>query len=70
MYNFHSRHYQVIAEQIKSSKKVRKSDTAAVLAIMDIQTRLADVFTQDNPRFDREKFNEACSMKETAPHVT
>lgn len=34
----------------------------AVPCVQDLAYRLAEVFTQDNPRFDRQRFLTACGL--------
>ena len=55
---FTRQHYEAIAEimKINSTKEV----CATRLVILDIAEELANYFAQDNPRFDRQKFLEAC----------
>lgn len=58
------KHYRAIAKIIKQ-EYVFDDDAAAVYsrpAIADIADRLADYFKQDNSRFDRQKFLDACGI--------
>ena len=54
MSNFQPRHYQAIAEVVA---KLGDPDCR-----MDISLLLADMFLQDNDRFDTSKFLDACKV--------
>lgn len=41
----------------------RSNDLNAQATVRNIILSVADVFAQNNPRFDREKFYQACGMK-------
>ena len=58
---FTRQHYKAIAAIIRPHLLVSKirEDGAQVA---DIALELADYFAQDNPRFDRERFLEACGL--------
>lgn len=53
MNKFSKRHYEIIARQIKEAIE----DNISIISFM---SRLADVFEQDNERFNRAKFIIAC----------
>ena len=58
---FTKQHYKAIAEIIRPHllvSKIRKDGAQ----VADIALELADYFAQDNPRFDRERFLEACGL--------
>lgn len=60
---FTRQHYKAIAEIIKAQKDltgVFAGKQFAAQKIDDIATGLADYFAKDNPRFDRDKFLQAC----------
>lgn len=53
MPKFSKRHYEVIASLVKTWQRDNTS-------VDNIQADLAEVFMQDNPRFDIVRFNKAC----------
>lgn len=59
--------YQAIARAIHATRFEAESamSTAGVQATMVIAERLATVLAADNPRFDRERFIEACETGRT-----
>lgn len=62
---FIRQHYEAIAEIIKSRIEyvsVFTDHTMAKGTCNGIATELADYFAKDNPRFDRDKFLEACGL--------
>ncbi len=55
--------YQAIARVIYSVRKraaVRQDSGALDALIADVADGLADVLAADNPRFNRDRFDEAC----------
>ena len=53
--------YEAIAEIFSAVEKERpRQEVGAILAVM---RGLADYFEKDNPRFDRDRFVEACRRK-------
>ena len=62
---FTRQHYKAIAEIIREQKehvRVFTGHMMAEAACKDIAAQLADYFAKDNPRFDREKFLNACGI--------
>jgi len=63
---FSKRHYKAIAEVIATNRLMANTDSNTerkelALAVVDcIEYDLADLFTQDNPLFNREKFIQTC----------
>lgn len=62
------KHYKQAAETIKQVKRHQvQSDTPATIltrnvVCADIANGLADMFEQDNPKFDRDLFLKACGV--------
>lgn len=59
--------YVMIAEAVKDAGRkaaLCRSETAdtAKAALLDAATYIADGLAQDNPRFDRKRFMEACGF--------
>lgn len=55
--------YQAIARaihEVKTRADVRPDSGALAALLADTVDALSDVFATDNPRFDRERFLEAC----------
>ena len=50
--------YEKFAEMIRVDKHT--FDGKAFFALIVIQDQIADIFEQDSPKFDRERFYEAC----------
>lgn len=62
---FTRQHYKAIAEIVKGQKEladVFAHKQFATQRISDIAKGLADYFAKDNPRFDRDRFLEACGL--------
>ena len=55
------KHYKRIARIIRNAKLVHEYEGAK--AIERIEFQLRQYFAEDNPRFDRVKFTEACRVK-------
>ena len=58
-------HYKAIAGIVKDEIEYAKcfaSQRFAVDICKECATKLADYFAKNNPRFDREKFLEACGL--------
>lgn len=53
--------YELIASQINGSRFYRNEQYIVTEFLVN---RLANVFKADNPKFDRDKFLEACGIKE------
>jgi hypothetical protein len=53
---------KVIAEQIEFTRQFNngKIEQHRIAATVQIANGLADMFKRDNPRFDRERFLDAC----------
>ena len=66
---FTRQHYKAIAEVVSKSQDLVCADDLAHLSTglwfikpHEFCNKLADYFAQDNPRFDRERFLEACGL--------
>ena len=59
---FTRQHYEAIAEILKEAGEDWQGGTPTECIIYGIRDQLADYFAQDNERFDREKFLEACGL--------
>lgn len=57
---FQRRHYKAIAEVLKANHPCGRDDCMMHRCIVD---QLANLFAQDNSRFDWDKFFEACGIK-------
>jgi len=58
---FTKQHYKTIAEIIKKEiDHWEKKEPRVQIALTEISHNLADYFSGDNPRFDRNKFMDAC----------
>lgn len=64
---FTKRHYEQIAETIRQTKSGRTGDALVVNAVNGVREviarDLADLFAEDNPRFNRDLFLKACEVK-------
>ena len=54
------KHYIAIAEIIRNEANQWKETSLPARTVSDIAYKLADYFATDNPRFNRERFIEAC----------
>ena len=68
---FNAAHYNVIAKRIRETREVHKYATqtlqdAVTEAIDMIVNDLADWFSEDNPRFERDTWMEATNTHEPA----
>jgi len=52
--------YQAIARAIYTATQEEAGSTEAVLGIEHVRNNISDYLASDNPRFDRERFIEAC----------
>ena len=59
---FTRQHYKAIAEIVKNAKERDFWSSFRVQALARIAYDLADCFGKDNPRFDRQKFFDACGI--------
>ena len=59
---FTKKHYKAIATIVREAKEDHRGGTPAELVLATIDEQLADYFAQDNERFDRAKFIEACGL--------
>lgn len=58
---FTRQHYKAIAEIVKKNT-ARTGEIMVYIKRADVVCDLADYFAQDNPRFDRDRFLEACGL--------
>jgi hypothetical protein len=56
------KHYVAIAREIAELLKDLEGSNAAINAVALLASRLAYVFKDDNPAFDRERFLRACGV--------
>jgi hypothetical protein len=54
------KHYVAIAGEIAELRKDLDGSNAGIAAIVQLASRLACIFTDDNPAFDRDRFLRAC----------
>lgn len=54
------KHYEAIATQVKLEAEEWKADSTAAHAVSNMAYRLADIFSKDNPKFQRERFIQSC----------
>lgn len=52
------KHYEAVAESIR----IATVDHGVSDSIRDIGDDLANMFAEDNPRFDRQRFLDACGL--------
>ena len=57
------KHYIAIAREIAELLKDLEGSNAAINAVALLASRLACIFKDDNPAFDRERFLQACGVK-------
>jgi hypothetical protein len=57
------KHYVAIAREIAELLKDMEGSNAAIHAIGLLAARLACIFKDDNPAFDRERFLRACGVR-------
>lgn len=58
---FQRRHYQAIAEVLILSVN-SQAHLFAELSARELIDRFADLFSRDNPRFDKDRFLSACGL--------
>ena len=60
------KHYEAIASKINKERLLRleKKQTGALASLYFLSKDLADYFVQDNPRFDRARFLQACGIEQ------
>jgi hypothetical protein len=56
------KHYQMVAEILHGDYAVHTHSPVAQNVVRGITLSLADVFAQDNPRFDRQRFYAAVGI--------
>lgn len=62
---FTQRHFKAIAQVIRDSKNdCRRDNEDGYGAILDMQWRFVALLAADNPKFDQERFINACSREE------
>lgn len=52
------KHYNAIAEAIAEVRQIDGIPTGA--ALLEVQSRLTEIFAEDNPQFSAGRFNAAC----------
>jgi len=60
---FQKRHYETVAELLRIAFKREACDTAAIAAVENIRDDFVATFKADNPRFDPQRFRDACKPK-------
>jgi hypothetical protein len=56
------KHYVAVAREIAELLKDLEGSNTAITAIALLASRLACIFKDDNPAFDRERFLQACGV--------
>lgn len=54
------KHYKKIAEVIREEADAMGGNIGGYAAVTSLALTLADVFAEDNPRFDKQRFMKAC----------
>lgn len=54
--------YELFAEVLASQRAVNADNPIAVHAVDGVTKSLTDIFAQDNPRFDRDRFYRAAGI--------
>lgn len=54
--------YEAIARSVKNTMEVTKKSLPAHAAVYSVVQNLCEVFEQDNPRFNAERFIAACGF--------
>jgi hypothetical protein len=54
--------YELIAEEIATSRKVNLTDGTVLVSVAHIANSLATALQVENPRFDRARFLKACGV--------
>lgn len=62
---FQRRHYIETAKQFHAILTDQITDMFARDATINLVHKMADTFAKDNPRFDRQRFMQACGLPET-----
>lgn len=57
----HRKNYEAIASVLSNVRGERHGN--GTVAMLDVSARLADLFAEDNPKFDRHRFLVACMAK-------
>lgn len=60
------KHFEAVAAKIAATKAIAKTDHERI-NLQNLACRLADSFEQANPRFNRERFINACGFLSTRP---
>lgn len=63
MSQFQKRHYEAIADALRKARIDANGNTDALYGIGYVQANISDVFADDNPRFDGERFAQAAGMR-------
>lgn len=57
------KHFEMIARNVKSVRDHSRSDTFATHCVDRLARNLADEFANENERFNRERFLDACGVE-------
>lgn len=60
---FSKRHYESLAEVLRVCRDLKWDSFDHTSKWCEIQGEIMDMLAHDNPRFDREKFNQACQKR-------
>lgn len=63
VYDMTRKHFEKFAALFAGELSVNRDNPSAVLAIRALIMSTADIFAQDNPRFDRERFYLAAGLR-------
>ena len=61
------KHYRAIADVLAAEYVLYGSDPDVEIVLRNVMLSLADICKQDNPRFDRERFYNACGIPQYLP---
>lgn len=59
---FTKQHYEAIADEVKTLVDLFEDNSGDIDAVQAFAERLATVFKNDNPRFDKQRFLKACGF--------
>ena len=58
------KHYVAVAKELDYLRQVFGDNEDSLLAVRSIAVGLANIYQDENPRFDRERFMQACGLED------
>lgn len=63
------KHYRQVAALLAGGAATHQDDPTVLETLRQVMLGMADLFAQDNPLFDRERFYAACRITRYSPAV-